>query len=128
MIAVEEAAGERPAPARTYADDEPIPEDARDVLARLVTEARAEVAAVADDLGLERQPESRVRSLLGHVHVRVVTAAELSPRYLRSGGEVPPELADYIAPRARRLESALLSIAAVLERCRRDRGPAGGEE
>ncbi len=48
--------------------------------------------------------------------VRVVGVAELQPRSLRSGGDVPPSLAEYIEPRANSLEILLRRLIALLER------------
>jgi hypothetical protein len=97
----------------TYCD--PVPEGVAASLLALAAEARQEIATLANDLDLPRHEESLRRALLGELHARVIKVVELQPKYLRSGGAVPPPLAEYIGSKAARLEKILRQMIQMLE-------------
>jgi hypothetical protein len=115
LIEVERAAGEPPRASPLISFRDPIPQPIKGEVMTTVAEARRAIAAIAGDLELPPREESVTRGLLGILHVRVVGVAELRPRSLRSGGYVPPSLAEYIEPKANGLETLLRRLIALLE-------------
>jgi hypothetical protein len=115
LIDVGRAAIEPPPETRLIRHSDPIsPAVSAEILAT-AAEARGEIAAIAAELELPQHEESIVRTLLGNLHVRVVSVAELQPRFLCAGGAVPPALAEYIGPKADRLETLVRRLIGLLE-------------
>ncbi len=115
LIEVERAVSESPSASPLISYRDPIPQSIKGEVVTTVAEARRAVAAIAGALELPPREESVTRALLGNLHVRVVGVAELHPRSLRSGGDVPPSLAEYIEPKADDLETLLRRLIALLE-------------
>jgi hypothetical protein len=74
-----------------------------------------EIGSISSDLVFEAEDESVVGALLGNLHIRISDAVELRPRFLRGTGEVSESLADYIEPKAVKIEALMRRIISLLE-------------
>ena len=92
-----------------------ICERQRPEVCAFTSEARREIETIASDLDLPIEEESIVRALIASLHVRAINLVELHARYLRSGGAVPPVLANYIDSKADRLEAIVRRLISLLE-------------
>ena len=63
---------------------------------RIITELR-------DDLRLEAQPQDIAKTIRGHCYILWVDVLEMTGRYLRGFGEPPPELVNYLDPKANQI-------------------------
>jgi hypothetical protein len=116
LIEVERAAGEPPPASPLISYRDPIRQSIKGEVVAAAAEARRAIAVIVSDLELPPREESVTRALLGNLHVRAVGVAELQPRSMRSGGDAPPSLAEYIEPKANGLEILLRRLIALLER------------
>lgn len=94
---------------------DPVPRETAEKLRPALREIRDVIDQMAVDLGLMEYEEHIARSLSGALHVRLVGVTEIEPRYLRAGGEVPPELVLYAGEKSRRLQELLWSLIGELE-------------
>jgi hypothetical protein len=74
---------------------------------RLIKELR-------DDLHLEASSQDIAKTIRGHSYLLWVDVLELTGKYLRGFGEPPPELLNYLDPRAYRILQYLDHIKALL--------------
>jgi hypothetical protein len=74
---------------------------------RLIQELR-------DDLHLEASSQDIAKTIRGHCYLLWVDVLELTGKYLRGFGEPPPELLNYLDPRAYRILQYLDHIKALL--------------
>ncbi|HXG95246.1 MAG TPA: hypothetical protein VNN73_23115 [Blastocatellia bacterium] len=116
LMLLERTVDSVPCAALLIAYSDSVPDTMRGEALALAAEARHEIEIMVAELDLPQHEESIIRSLLGKLHVRVVNVVELQPQRLRSGGEVPRALAEYIGAKADRLESLLRRLIALLER------------
>ncbi|MDI6853909.1 MAG: hypothetical protein QME75_09965 [Deltaproteobacteria bacterium] len=61
------------------------------------------VQELRDSLHLEASPLDVAKTILGHCYLLWVDVTEMTGKYLRGFGEPPPELIDYLDPRAHQI-------------------------
>ena len=64
---------------------------------------RSIMREVRDDLHLEASSQDIAKTIRGHCYVLWVDVLEMTGKYLRGFGEPPPELVDYLDPKAHRI-------------------------
>ncbi|MGA9754009.1 MAG: hypothetical protein WBV23_02575 [Desulfobaccales bacterium] len=67
-----------------------------------------------DDLHLEAGSQDIAKTIQGHCYILWVDVLELTGKYLGGFGEPPPELVDYLDPKAHRILQYLDHIKALL--------------
>ncbi len=67
-----------------------------------------------DDLHLEAGSQDIAKTMRGHCYILWVDVLEMTGKYLRGFGEPPPELVDYLDPKAHRILQYLDHLKALL--------------
>jgi hypothetical protein len=72
------------------------------------------ILELRDNLQLEARPQDVAKSIRGQCYLLWVDVLEMTGKYLRGFGEPPPELVDYLDPKANQILEYLDHIKILL--------------
>jgi hypothetical protein len=97
-----------------YREDNNLDPARRSGLLADIAAIRRLIQELRDDLQLEASSQDIAKTIRSHCYLLWVDVLELTGKYLRGFGEPPPELVNYLDPRADRLLQYLDHIKALL--------------
>ena len=97
-----------------YREDNTLDPDRRTALLADIAAIRGIMEELRDNLHLEARTQDIAKTMLGHCYILWVDVLEMTGKYLRGFGDPPPELVDYLDPKAHRILQYLDHLKALL--------------
>jgi hypothetical protein len=114
LVKFEEWAQGREVRSVLYQEKNNLDPDRRAGLLADVAAIRGIMEELRDNLHLEARTQDIAKTILGHCYILWVDVLEMTGKYLRGFGEPPPELVDYLDPKAYRILHHLDHLKALL--------------
>lgn len=114
LVKFEEWARGREVRSVLYRETNNLDPDRRAGLLADIAAIRGIMQELRDDLHLEAGSQDIAKAMLGHCYILWVDVLEMTGKYLRGFGEPPPELVNYLDPKAHRILQYLDHLKALL--------------
>ncbi|MGO9580303.1 MAG: hypothetical protein ACLP2P_12940 [Desulfobaccales bacterium] len=114
LIKFEEWARGREVRSLLYTEENTLSSEERSGILAGIAGMRRIILELRDNLQLEVRPQNVTKSIQGHCCILWVDVLEMTGKYLRGFGEAPPELADYLDPKANQILEYLDHIKILL--------------
>ena len=114
LVKFEEWARGREVRSVLYHETNNLDPDRRAGLLADIAAIRGIMQELRDDLHLEAGSQDIAKTMLGHCYILWVDVLEMTGKYLRGFGEPPPELVNYLDPKAHRILQYLDHLKALL--------------
>jgi hypothetical protein len=114
LVKFEEWARGREVRSILYREANTLDPDRRAGLLADIAGIRGIMQELRDDLQLQAGSQDITKTILGQCYILWVDVLEMTGKYLRGFGEPPPELVDYLDPKAHRILQYLDHIKALL--------------
>jgi hypothetical protein len=114
LVKFEEWAQGREVRSVLYHEANNLDPDRRAGLLADIAAIRSIMEELRDDLHLEARTQDIAKTIRGHCYILWVDVLEMTGKYLRGFGEPPPELVDYLDPKAHRILQYLDHLKALL--------------
>jgi hypothetical protein len=114
LIKFEEWARGREVRSLLYTEENTLSSEERSGILAGIAGMRRIILELRDNLQLEARPQDVAKSIRGHCYILWVDVLEMTGRYLRGFGEPPPELVNYLDPKANRILEYLDHIKILL--------------
>lgn len=114
LVKFEEWAQGREVRSVLYLETNNLDPDKRAGLLADIAYIRGIIQELRADLHLEAGSQDIAKTMLGHCYILWVDVLEMTGKYLRGFGEPPPELVDYLDPKAHRILQYLDHLKALL--------------
>lgn len=114
LVKFEEWAQGREVRSILYREENTLDPEKRTGLLADIASIRGIIQELQDDLHLEAGSQDIAKTIRGHCYILWVDVLEMTGKYLRGFGEPPPELVDYLDPKAHRILQYLDHIKALL--------------
>jgi hypothetical protein len=116
LVKFEELARGREIRSVLYHETNNLDSDRRAGLLADIACIRGIMQELRDDLQLEAGSQDIAKTIRGQCYILWVDVLEMTGKYLRGFGEPPPELVDYLDPKAHRILEYLDHIKALLNK------------
>ncbi len=114
LVKFEEWAQGREVRSILYREDNTLDPERRAGLLADFAGIRSIIQELRDSLHLEANPQDIAKTMRGHCYILWVDVLEMTGKYLQGFGEPPPELVNYLDPKASRILQYLDHIKALL--------------
>jgi len=103
LIKFEEWARGREVRSLLYTEENTLSSEERSRILADIAGMRRIIVELRNNLQLEARPQDVAKSIRGHCYILWVDVLEMTGKYLRGFGEPPPELVNYLDPKANRI-------------------------
>jgi len=121
LVKFEEYAQGREVCSIFYCEENTLNSDGRAGILADIAGIRGLMQELKDDLHLKARSEDTAKTMQAHGSILWVDVLEMTGKYLRGFGEPPPELVNYLDPKAHRILQYLDHLKAMLNKS----GPLG---
>jgi hypothetical protein len=114
LVKFEEWAQGREVRSVLYCEENTLDPERRAGLLADIAGIRGIMQELRDGLHLEANPQDIAKTMRGHCYILWVDVLEMTGKYLRGCGEPPPELVNYLDPKAHQILQYLDHLKALL--------------